>query len=41
MRNNIIRYHSIIHHMQTIKVLEEDSEEEVVEEEDLEEVEDQ
>jgi hypothetical protein len=38
MHNNLIRYHNIIHHAQTIKVTKEDSEEEVVEEEDLEEV---
>ena len=35
------QYYSTIHYVQTIKVKREDSEEEVVEEEDLEEVEDQ
>jgi hypothetical protein len=36
MHNNIIRYHSIIQHVQKIKETEEDPKEEVVEEEDLE-----
>jgi hypothetical protein len=35
MCNNIIGYHSIIRHAQTMKATEEDSEEEVMEEEDL------
>jgi hypothetical protein len=40
-RHNTIRHHSIIHCDETIKVTKEASEEEVMEEEDLEEVEDQ
>jgi hypothetical protein len=40
-RQNTIRHHSIIHYDETIKVTKEASEEEVMEEEDLEEVEDQ